>query len=159
MLGKQPHTNKCVRNVASLQYRLYVILCVMLIKWLGCEKLKYMGNCQEPLEQKRSLCQSKQKLINRFSDGTWQEHPTNFFTKILRLKQKTKRMLANELIYLKYITLQSFKIAWKLCIKQISFGRVWTQLDVFGRDFRSLSNCGYSRYVVFETDKNRQFTA
>ena len=40
-----------------------------------------------------------------------------------------------------YITLQSFKIARKLCIKQISFGRVWacwTQLDVFGRDFRSL---------------------
>ena len=64
-----------------------------------------------------------------------------FFTKILRLKQITKILCANELIYLKYITLQSFKIAWKLCIKQISFGRVWpcwTQLDVFGRDFRSL---------------------
>ena len=48
--------NKCVRNVASLQYRLYVILCVMLIKWLGCEKLRSMGNYWEPLEQKRQCC-------------------------------------------------------------------------------------------------------
>ena len=37
--------------------------------------------------------------------------------------------------------LQSFKIALKLCIKQISFGRAWTDLNVLdpvGRDFRSL---------------------
>ena len=44
---------------------------------------------------------------------------------------------ADELIYFKYIIIQSFKIAWKLCIK-ISFGTCGTQLDVFWRDFRSL---------------------
>ena len=33
------------------------------------------------------------KFGQQFSDGTRQEHPTKFFTKILRLKQKTKRYI------------------------------------------------------------------
>ena len=44
--------NQCVRNVASLQYRLYVILCVMLIKWLGGKKLRYMGMLGVPRSEK-----------------------------------------------------------------------------------------------------------
>ena len=39
-------------------------------------------------------------------------------------------MRANEWIYFRYITLQSFKIAWELCIKQILVKRVWTGSDV-----------------------------
>ena len=93
-----------------------------------------MGDCWEwePLEQNRYgnsqvIVLERTKIDQQFSDGT--PHATrapyqNVFTKIWRIKEKTKRFRANKLIYLQYTTLQLFNIAWKLYIKQISFGRV-----------------------------------
>ena len=88
MLGSRT-PNKCVRNVASLQYRLYVILCVMLIKWLGCEK-KWVYGILLGAPRTEKVIVLEQTKIGSFSDGTRQEHPTKFFAKILRLKQKRK---------------------------------------------------------------------
>ena len=41
----------------------------------------------------------QKKLVNSFSDGARQEHPIKILTETLKLKQKTKRLRANEFIY------------------------------------------------------------
>ena len=117
--------NKCVRNVASLEYGLYVNFCVVSINSLAVNNLGIWEIALSLRTKKKGIVQQQTKIGQQF----FRQHATTahnqfFFLKSWYYSTKTKILRADESIYFKYIILQSLKIVWELYIKQISFGHV-----------------------------------